>query len=52
MAVIRNDSGAVFSACRRWRYLLWRRWDAAERFCTDKIIPQYERYYTDVLARA
>src|SRR6059036_1567736 len=28
MAVIRNDSGAVFSACRRWRYLLWRRWDA------------------------
>src|SRR5205807_9855267 len=29
MTVIRNDSGAVFSACRRWRYLLWRRWDAA-----------------------
>jgi hypothetical protein len=28
MAVIRSDSGAVFSACRRWRYLLWRRWDA------------------------
>ena len=27
MSVIRNDSGAVFSACRRWRYLLWRRWD-------------------------
>src|SRR5712664_1652696 len=27
MAVIRNDSGAVFSSCRRWRYLLWRRWD-------------------------
>ena len=27
MAVIRNDSGAQFSACRRWRYLLWRRWD-------------------------
>jgi hypothetical protein len=22
-----NPSGAVFSACRRWRYLLWRRWD-------------------------
>jgi hypothetical protein len=20
-------AGAVFSACRRWRYLLWRRWD-------------------------
>jgi hypothetical protein len=29
MAVIRNDSGAVFTACRRWRYLLWRRWDPA-----------------------
>jgi hypothetical protein len=28
MALIRNDSGAVFSSCRRWRYLLWRRWDA------------------------
>jgi hypothetical protein len=27
MAVIRSDSGAVFSSCRRWRYLLWRRWD-------------------------
>ena len=23
------DAGAKFSACRRWRYLLWRRWDAA-----------------------
>ena len=22
-------SGARFSRCRRWRYLLWRRWDAA-----------------------
>ena len=27
MIIIRNDSGAVFSSCRRWRYLLWRRWD-------------------------
>src|SRR5262245_36574050 len=25
------------------------RWSASERFCTDKIIPQYERYYDDVL---
>jgi N-acetyl-alpha-D-glucosaminyl L-malate synthase BshA len=25
------------------------RWNAAERFCTDKIIPQYERYYEQVL---
>lgn len=29
MAVIVGDTGAVFSRCRRWRYLLWRRWDAA-----------------------
>lgn len=25
------------------------RWNATERFCTDKIIPQYEKYYQDVL---
>ena len=25
------------------------RWNAGERFCTDKIIPQYEKYYEDVL---
>ena len=24
-----NASGAKFSACRRWRTLLWRRWDEA-----------------------
>jgi hypothetical protein len=24
-----TPSGAKFSACRRWRYLLWRRWDAS-----------------------
>src|SRR6185295_2456507 len=22
-----TESGATFSSCRRWRYLLWRRWD-------------------------
>jgi len=27
MAIVTSDSGAVFSSCRRWRYLLWRRWD-------------------------
>ncbi|HZE61070.1 MAG TPA: DUF1643 domain-containing protein [Burkholderiales bacterium] len=27
MAIVSSDSGALFSACRRWRYLLWRRWD-------------------------
>lgn len=21
------DAGALFSPCRRWRYILWRRWD-------------------------
>ena len=30
MAVVTSDSGAQFSACRRWRYLLWRRWDPAK----------------------
>jgi glycosyltransferase involved in cell wall biosynthesis len=25
------------------------RWNAAERFCTDRIIPQYEKYYRDVV---
>jgi hypothetical protein len=25
------------------------RWKAAERFCTDKIIPQYERVYEAVV---
>ena len=27
MAIVTSASGARFSACRRWRYLLWRRWD-------------------------
>src|SRR3954449_994715 len=27
MAIVASPSGAVFSACRRWRYLLWRQWD-------------------------
>jgi len=25
------------------------RWNAGERFCTDRIIPQYEKHYEDVL---
>ena len=29
MAIARSASGAVFSPCRRWRYLLWRCWDAS-----------------------
>ena len=28
------------------------RWTAGERFCTDHIIPQYERYYKDVIDAA
>lgn len=27
------DSGALFSPCRRWRYLLWRRWDPDKDVC-------------------
>ncbi len=27
------------------------RWTASERFCTERIIPQYERYYEQVIAR-
>ena len=29
MAIASSPAGAAFSECRRWRYLLWRRWDAA-----------------------
>jgi L-malate glycosyltransferase len=32
-----------------WRMAKAGRWNAAERFCTEKIIPQYERYYEQVL---
>ena len=28
--IARSAAGATFSDCRRWRYLLWRRWDAAK----------------------
>ncbi len=27
---MKGESGALFSSCRRWRYLLWRRWDASK----------------------
>ncbi|HWA39424.1 MAG TPA: DUF1643 domain-containing protein [Burkholderiales bacterium] len=30
MTIVRGESGALFSRCRRWRYLLWRQWDAAK----------------------
>jgi N-acetyl-alpha-D-glucosaminyl L-malate synthase BshA len=32
-----------------YRMAMAGRWKAAEHFCTDKIIPQYERYYEAVL---
>jgi hypothetical protein len=25
------------------------RWNAAERYCSDKIIPKYEQYYREVV---
>lgn len=27
------DNGALFSPCRRWRYMLWRRWDPSQDAC-------------------
>lgn len=27
---MRGEAGATFSRCRRWRYLLWRRWDESK----------------------
>jgi hypothetical protein len=30
MTIAASASGAAFSRCRRWRYLLWRRWDEAK----------------------
>ena len=30
MPIATTAAGATFSACRRWRYLLWRRWDEAK----------------------
>jgi len=28
--IVKSETGAAFSRCRRWRYLLWRRWDEAK----------------------
>ena len=28
--IVSSASGALFSPCRRWRYLLWRQWDPAK----------------------
>jgi L-malate glycosyltransferase len=32
-----------------YRMAMAGRWNAAERFCTEKIIPQYEAYYRQIL---
>jgi N-acetyl-alpha-D-glucosaminyl L-malate synthase BshA len=32
-----------------WQMAKAGRWNAGERFCTDRIIPQYEQYYKDVV---
>jgi hypothetical protein len=29
MGIVVGETGALFSSCRRWRYLLWRCWDAS-----------------------
>jgi hypothetical protein len=29
-SIANSATGAVFSRCRRWRYLLWRRWDETQ----------------------
>jgi hypothetical protein len=33
-AELEKRTGAVFSPCRRWRYLLWRTWDPAKPHAT------------------
>jgi len=33
-----------------YRMAMAGRWNASERFCSEKIIPQYEQYYEDVIA--
>ncbi len=35
-----------------WRLAKAGRWNAGERFCTDRIIPQYEQHYRDVVDAA
>ena len=30
MPIVKGATGAVFSPCRTWRYLLWRQWDASK----------------------
>ena len=35
-----------------WKMAKAGRWNAGERFCTDRIIPLYERYYADVMNAA
>ena len=35
-----------------WRMAKAGRWNAGERFCTDRIIPRYEKCYTDVVNAA
>jgi glycosyltransferase involved in cell wall biosynthesis len=32
-----------------WKMAKAGRWNAGERFCTDRIIPLYERYFADVV---
>ena len=42
--------GPLLTDCKlHYRMAMAGRWKAAEQFCTEKIIPLYERYYEDVI---
>jgi len=48
--VANSESGAKFSACRRWRYLLWRRWDGSKPVANFLMLKGPE--LTEVLSQA
>lgn len=33
--ILKKDSGAIFSDCRKYRYVLWRRWNSVSLFGDD-----------------
>ena len=44
--------GLLTDDALHWKLAKAGRWNAGERFCTDRIIPLYEKYYRDVLDAA